>query len=323
MRAKLDEGKSIGVTDRHFNGRNCRQSLNLLRVSLNRSLILPHVDQESDEEVVIEGEDVSELCVQLSNLNASIEATSKDSIEQKDATCSILVEDPNADQESEIESFMVDSCDDEVTFNSFNKHTRLMAMHLEVSKTGSVDNGIVSVDGEECDEVSGNKNTCRESVRKSGLTSPSQQQSILDDPTLCSSPKLSNTLRKSFAASDKSRPNLHIESVKKSPDLVRSSLQRASPTDSLAASLQRGLQIIDCHERNSTARSSIVALSFEHLSSLSTQTKENVDALDGVASPLLCSSCKSVIDGNACKEASEKSYMQIVPVKQASTIYFL
>jgi kinesin family member 15 len=59
--------------------------LNLLRVSLNRSLILPQIDLESDDEMQADEEDVSELCAQINNLHSSSDnATLKDVLESGD-----------------------------------------------------------------------------------------------------------------------------------------------------------------------------------------------------------------------------------------------
>ncbi|CAL9100397.1 unnamed protein product [Musa textilis] len=316
MSAKLDEGKSVATTDGHFKGRNGRQSLNLLRVSLNRSLILPHIDPESDEEMDVDEEDVSKLCIQLGNMNYSAENESKDKLESKDAMTIADTEGPNADQDSRTNLAMVDSCGHEVNFNS-SKEIRLVETHSEVSERETANNH--SATPEEGDSKITSTITCKDSLRKSGLSIPCQQRPLLQDPILCSSPKLGKNLEKSCVSSESPRPNLHLESVRRS-DIIRSSLQssKASPTDSLAVSLHRGLQIINYHESNSAARSSFVGLSFEHLTNISSHSKDKVDAgmqtiLDeGTASPLLCSACKNVVDSIGYKEASETSDMQNV-----------
>ncbi|XP_064943400.1 kinesin-like protein KIN-12C isoform X1 [Musa acuminata AAA Group] len=320
MSARLDEGKSVATADGHFKGRNGRQSLNLLRMSLNRSLILPHIDPESDEEMDVDEEDVSKLCIQLGNMNYSAENESKDKLESKDAMIIADTEGPNADQDSRTDLATVDSCGHEVNFNS-SKEIRLVEMHSEVSERETANNH--SATPQEGDSKITSTITCKDSLRKSGLSIPCQQRPMLQDPILCSSPKLAKILEKTSVSSESPRPNLHLESVRRS-DIIRSSLQssKASPTDSLAVSLHRGLQIINYHERNSAARSSFVGLSFEHLTNISSHSKDKVDAgmqtvLDeGTASPLLCSACKNVVDFIGYKEASETSDMQIVPVNE-------
>ncbi|RWW66935.1 hypothetical protein BHE74_00025654 [Ensete ventricosum] len=299
MRAKLDEGKSVGTTDGHFKGRNGRRSLNLLRVSLNRSLILPHIDPESDEEMDGDEEDVSKLCIQLGNMNYSAENES----ESNDATTTADTDGPNADLA------MVDSCAREVNINS-SKEIRLVEMHSEVSERETAsDHNAIPQEGDS--KITSTTIQCKDSLRTSGLSIPCQQRPMLQGPILCSSPKLGKNLEKSWVSSESPRQS-----------------SKASPTDSLAVSLHRGLQIINYHERNSAARNSFVGLSFEHLTNISSHSKDKVDAgmqtvLDeGTASPLLCSACKNVVDFIGCKEASATSDMQIVPVDEASIIFF-
>ncbi|KAJ8479321.1 hypothetical protein OPV22_023048 [Ensete ventricosum] len=293
MRAKLDEGKSVGTTDGHFKGRNGRRSLNLLRVSLNRSLILPHIDPESDEEMDGDEEDVSKLCIQLGNMNYSAENES----ESNDATTTADTDGPNADLA------MVDSCAREVNINS-SKEIRLVEMHSEVSERETAsDHNAIPQEGDS--KITSTTIQCKDSLRTSGLSIPCQQRPMLQGPILCSSPKLGKNLEKSWVSSESPRQS-----------------SKASPTDSLAVSLHRGLQIINYHERNSAARNSFVGLSFEHLTNISSHSKDKVDAgmqtvLDeGTASPLLCSACKNVVDFIGCKEASATSDMQIVPVDE-------
>ncbi|RZR82368.1 hypothetical protein BHM03_00008777 [Ensete ventricosum] len=289
MRAKLDEGKSVGTTDGHFKGRNGRRSLNLLRVSLNRSLILPHIDPESDEEMDGDEEDVSKLCIQLGNMNYSAENES----ESNDATTTADTDGPNADLA------MVDSCAREVNINS-SKEIRL----VEVSERETAsDHNAIPQEGDS--KITSTTIQCKDSLRTSGLSIPCQQRPMLQGPILCSSPKLGKNLEKSWVSSESPRQS-----------------SKASPTDSLAVSLHRGLQIINYHERNSAARNSFVGLSFEHLTNISSHSKDKVDAgmqtvLDeGTASPLLCSACKNVVDFIGCKEASTTSDMQIVPITE-------
>ncbi|WOL02560.1 hypothetical protein Cni_G11279 [Canna indica] len=294
MRAKLDV-----TTDGRFKGRIGRQSLNHLRVSLNRSLLLPRIDLDSDEEMDVDEEDVSNLCVQLDNLNSSLEDKSKDSLERQEIVSIAHAEGPNADQDSQMDSAM--DSDNKVNIGSLNGQIRLQKTNSEISEI---------VEGAECASTPKNENSCKDSVRKAGLSITCGQGPVLQDPIMCSSPKLGNALNKSFIASESPRPNLHLESVKKLPELIRSSLQssKPSPTDSLAASLHRGLQIIDYHERNPSARNSFIGLSFEHLTTILTKTKDV-----GGITPLLCSSCKNVIDDGS-EEVHNKSDMQIVPV---------
>lgn len=65
MKANHDQS---GQTGAYANGWSARRSLNLLRFSLNRPMMLPHVDDDSDEEMeIVDTEDtmpvIHEECV--------------------------------------------------------------------------------------------------------------------------------------------------------------------------------------------------------------------------------------------------------------------
>ncbi|KAI3717924.1 hypothetical protein L1987_69854 [Smallanthus sonchifolius] len=70
IRAKTDSSYSIGSNTIYKNG-SVRQSLNQLRVSLNRSLIFPQFDTDLKEEVNIDEHDVKDLQLQFDMLHSS------------------------------------------------------------------------------------------------------------------------------------------------------------------------------------------------------------------------------------------------------------
>ncbi|CAA0410012.1 unnamed protein product [Arabidopsis thaliana] len=131
------------------------------------------------------------------------------------------------------------------------------------------------------------------------------QSRILEEPPLSESPKIRN-FRKSVAASTK---------FQASPRNVTESSSTGnrkplSPTDSLAASLQRGLNIIDCHQRSSLSNRSSVSFSFGHLSlkpcdeaddnlSASVKLLQKDRPKEGGSSILLCLSCRQKLDQEA------------------------
>lgn len=278
IRAKSDVYNSTGSNNGYFKGRNVRESLNQLRVSLNRSLILPHIDNDSEEELNIDEHDVRELHLQLDNLHSSCEDQSKDSSDGRDSihSCS-LEEDCEMDLMSEPDvSFPVET---EIGETKLEKPQKELP-HKNIATT-------VDVPSRTMNSASGNSlsiNSCRQSP-------------FLQDPTLSESPRIGSSLRKSimfssnsFAsqnnASNSSNLNSDVlhQSLKPSDQIrssIRSSLQSSKvipgPTESLAASLQRGLQIIDYHQRNSASNKSSVAFSFEHLMLKPSPEVEKVD----------------------------------------------
>ncbi|KAJ0046590.1 hypothetical protein Pint_03981 [Pistacia integerrima] len=84
IRAKSDVSKSVRSKNGHFRGKNVRDSLNQLRVSLNRSLMLPRLDNDFEEEVNYDEEDVKVLREQLDKLHKSDEEEKESSRDQSD-----------------------------------------------------------------------------------------------------------------------------------------------------------------------------------------------------------------------------------------------
>ncbi|XP_010449731.1 PREDICTED: kinesin-like protein KIN-12F [Camelina sativa] len=142
------------------------------------------------------------------------------------------------------------------------------------------------------------------------------QTRILEEPPLSESPKIRN-FRKSVAASTKFQAT--PRSVNEISDIGNKNVQQfgpsmsskkhLSPTDSLAASLQRGLHIIDCHQRSSLSNRSSVSFSFGHLSLKPCDESDNLSASvkllqedrpkEGGSSILLCLSCRQKLDQEA------------------------
>lgn len=304
IRAKSDVYNSTGSNNGYFKGRNVRESLNQLRVSLNRSLLLPHIDNDSEEELNIDEHDVRELHLQLDNLHSSCEDQSKDSSDDRDSIhfCS-LEENSEMDLMSEPDI----SCQEEGETGEIN---------LEIPQKELPHNNMATTMDNPMDVPS---RTMNPASRSSLSISSCRQSPFLQDPTLSESPRIGNSLRKSiiFSSSSLASQNNASNSFKlnsdvlhqslKQSDQIRSSLQSSKvipgPTESLAASLQRGLQIIDYHQRNSASNKSSVAFSFEHLALKPCPEVEKVDAsvqkfpeekpsLDAPSATFLCTSCR-------------------------------
>lgn len=80
IRAKTDDvhssvvSKNIGC----FQGHNARESLNQLRVSLNRSLLLSNLDSNTDEAANVNEDDIRQIHQQFDELDSSCEWNAKD-----------------------------------------------------------------------------------------------------------------------------------------------------------------------------------------------------------------------------------------------------
>ncbi|CAN6292785.1 unnamed protein product [Urochloa humidicola] len=277
----------------YFSAQNARESLHNLRVSLNRSLILPHIEVDSEEEMDVDEEDVQELRDQINKLHSSSET---------------------------FDDFMdAESGDDNTPYTKGN---------LETSEEDDLPNldGFGGSLQEEHKEVANKKNADENLVseRKSSLSiSASPSPSPMHDPTLCSSPKIHNKARKSITSPGLSPSKLRVSESPSDRNVevcrnsaVCSSLQssKLSPTDSVAASLQRGLHIIEYHQQNPSPRRSFVGLSFDHFAVNPRQSMANVSsavtALPRDPGTILCSSCKKPMNAN--ENQTEDSAKQIV-----------
>ncbi|KAJ8754825.1 hypothetical protein K2173_015337 [Erythroxylum novogranatense] len=278
-------------TNRYFNEQNVRESLNHLSVSLNRSLMLPNRDND-DNEVDVDENDVKELHQHLDKLCGSSENSMADNR-------------------------------DSVHFTSVNQsfETGLMS---EDEVTGPDDSETInSLKQEESvefqDDFSSDFKTSR------------TIDAAIQEPILSESPKISKT-RKSLVANLSflsSQTNVSKSSIKSEelkaqalPSLHSSSEALSNPTDSLAASLHRGLQIIDYHHHNSTLDRSSVSFSFEHLTlkpspeverGLALQELEKeMSSSDKGSANMLCASCQQKLNESSVEDGNSSQPMTLV-----------
>ncbi|XP_028769300.1 kinesin-like protein KIN-12F [Neltuma alba] len=249
IREKTNAHNSTGSKNGYFQGCNVRESLNKLRVSLNRSLLLPHIDDDTDEEVNVDEAEIKQLSKHINDLYGSCEID----------------------------------------------HPKDIPVDEDGSQVYSVDESF------DADMIEGD-DIAREEVNSEKTVSKLFGSPTLEPP-LSESPKLRNTQRKSMAVSSSYLGgwNNAAGSLNYSKDRLRQSGKvLPGPTESLAASLQRGLQIIDYHQQNSALNKSSTSFSFEHLTlkpcseieevDSSTQTQEKPSS-DVVPAIFLCGSC--------------------------------
>ncbi|KAK9133019.1 hypothetical protein Scep_012547 [Stephania cephalantha] len=266
LKEELIKSKSVGyrpviATSGYFKGQNARESLNHLRLSLNRSLILPKIDNDSDEEINVDEDDVKNLCTQLDKLDNSCETNSKDSSIEQD----FFEEISDADTTSE-NNYGESPCVEE---------NKIKENHLD--------------------------NPERKSPHEENVKSVTEIP-ISSDPM-------------STKASDHIRASL------------RSSRIYSSQSESLAASLHKGLQIIDHHQRNSASNKASVSFSFEHLALGPCQEIEETDAsiqtigeekghTEEQKITFLCASCKRA-GFSGSDQVNDSLNKWIVPVDKA------
>ncbi|AET00644.1 putative plus-end-directed kinesin ATPase [Medicago truncatula] len=289
IRAKADVRSSDGSRNGYFHVQNVRESLNNLRVSLNRSLLIPNIDDnDTDEEVNVNEEDVKELRQQIDEFYSSCEGNPIDISVSEDCVQYYSVEEGDESEKEEVclgEEFIKlchEDSDDNTLYASVNNTSRAI------------------------------RSSFRDSI---SVSSSIRSPMLLEEPQLSESPKIRNLQRKSVAfsssclgssnklAEDNSSSNKDLLGKSFTKDeLMRSSLRSSNvfpgPTESLAASLKRGLQIIDSHQRNSLLNKSSTSFSFGRLScgDSSDQTiQQKKYSIDERTATLLCGYCRKII----------------------------
>ncbi|KAK8939110.1 Kinesin-like protein KIN12B [Platanthera zijinensis] len=266
IRAKSCGSSHFVSTDGYSKWPNTRENLNNLRRSLNRSLFLPSVGSDPEVDMDVDEEDVRELWVQLNDLHSSVEEQDKD-FTAKDSVHTLLSDG------------MIDAeMDSRVNQSSSITHTETESKEECIEEpVPEIKNPTIS------------------------LRLMLVENNQLEEPEFCASPKVdSNILNKSPLDAKKPSESLKFfvpekESVNDKIDPIRSSLQssKVNPIESLAASLHRGLQIIEYHQQNSAPKRSPDVLSFEHLALTSYHP-----GMKEVSTAFLCSACKKQATNN-------------------------
>ncbi|KAK3414663.1 hypothetical protein EUGRSUZ_L00643 [Eucalyptus grandis] len=318
-----ENGNNPSDSKHYLTGKDVRRSLHLLNLSLHHPMTLPHADDDSDEEMEIDEEAVERLCHQVGLRSSSC-----------------------GDMEGVSEQPDVENLGDPIVETSDGTSSK----HLfEGEKSDSLD---VKMDDGEAPAVSLNSST--DCLTPSGLNVTVSETSPLKSPTPSVSPRVTNTSRKSLRTSSMltaSQKNLENDSfieqaglrISSPKSLNKSSshhlpTQRSSsylvPTEHLAASLQRGLEIME--RKSSALRRSSFRFSYKPAESKSiipvikVDTGVQVSLEDNpmvVEAPMdyLCSNCrtrtqtdvKDVDGGNlqivpvGGSESSEKSKKQV------------
>jgi len=291
IRAKADVRSSDGSRNGYFHVQNVRESLNNLRVSLNRSLLIPNMDDDdTDEEVNVNEEDIKELRQQIDEFYSSCEGNPIDISVSEDCVQYYSVEEGDEIEKEEV-------CLGE----AFSKLCHEDSVASDNTLYASANNTSRAI-----------RSSFRDSI---SVSSSIRSPMLLEEPLLSESPKIRNLQRKSVAFSSSclgSSNKLAEENSSSNKDLLgksftkdelmRSSLRSSNvfpgPTESLAASLKRGLQIIDSHQRNSLLNKSSTSFSFGHLSSgdSSDQTiQQKKYSIDERTATLLCGYCRKII----------------------------
>ncbi|CDY36055.1 BnaC03g41430D [Brassica napus] len=264
IRAKAD-CHSVGSKDNHLGGKSARENLNQLRVSLNRSLMLPKIDFD-EEDITVDEDDVKELHQQIKSFqsvsSSFVTAFGESELMDDDE---IFSEEVEAEEKDLDESFKECDVDSAATITKSTEKSR-------IKEFASANNMSI--------------NPCRQSL-------------ILQEPIQSESPKIRNSLRKSIALSSSCLRNQNslAQSIKSSclaESHIRASLRGSKiftgSTESLAASLRRGLDVIE----NPASNRCSVSLSSDNLTMQ--HSKEILQDDDQLPRSPLCPSCRQKSD---------------------------
>ncbi|MCL7024787.1 hypothetical protein MKW94_007813, partial [Papaver nudicaule] len=309
---------------------NARRSLNILKMSLNQPMTLPHIDDDSDEEMEIDEEAVELLCNEVE----------KNISEREEADVNMEVCPLERISEEAVENHMV--INNQV--KDVEDPTDEKLQEGESTCKTVVENHSILVDGGSVDaSVSKTSVFCSPSPDLSSNLSivSSEASPVLHSPPLSVSPRVNESSRKSLktltmlSASQKDlaeEQNLGLEdlprkSVKCKSLSVQTSTNGLPQTEHLAASLHRGLQIIDSHRQSKAFGRSSFRFSYKPaelkpllptvdkvdvgVQTVSVEYEEPVED----ASEFLCSNCKGKTPLLELKEEAENSNMQLVPIE--------
>lgn len=333
MRAKSSESNSLSSNDGYFSRGNVRESLNQLRLSLNRSVILPRIENDYDDDLCLNEDDVKDLKRQIDTISDSHEEHLKEESDNGESTVLYSAEGCVTDLTCEhYLSCSEESEDEEICSGKIStvrpeniSENSIAAAVPDVQKSLTIHESNQS-------EILQGPVLSDSPVSKSLSIHEKQRSEILQGPVLSESPKINNSLRKSliFASNhlasleDAVHTSKHLDTLRQShqSDNIRSSLRssRVFPgaAESLAASLHRGLQIIDYHQKSSASPRSSVSFSFEHLAlkpcpsadkaNASVQTSEEHKSLGPQSGSFICMKCQG-------REVEDSSKTWIVPAE--------
>ncbi|GMI70476.1 hypothetical protein like AT3G23670 [Hibiscus trionum] len=317
LRDELNRMRANGnnQTDRvgsYSTGWNARRSLNLLKFSLHHPRTLPHVDEDGDEEMEIDEEAVEDHCAhvgmqsavtyQHSNEVTKIEIVESDSgnATPKLGCAGDLV--PNTSEFAEIQGTDDTDVNMEEEISEEPKSSDIMIVDCVKTVTNTPD------------VFSAHESVEENPVQLIVETTDGDSSVILKSPTPSVSPRV-NQSRKSLRTS-----SMYTASQKDLKDNgPETTCVSFTPTEHLAASLHRGLEIIASHRQSLALRRSSFRLSLKPADSKSILAANKVDV--GVQTfpeeekpvVFICSNCRERTNRDG-KEEKESSNLQLVLV---------
>ncbi|PPR86314.1 hypothetical protein GOBAR_AA34378 [Gossypium barbadense] len=295
-------------------GWNARRSLNLLKFSLNHPRVLPHVDEDGDEEMEIDEEAVENLCAQIDLRSSDIYNHSNE------VTKLEIIESDSRNPTSEIGC----ASDRGPNASEYGKARNVEDTDAHIEEEISEEpktSEIMTVDCVEPATTPPNIIPAHESVQENPdcltiETADGNSPGILKSPTSSVSPKVNQStksLRTSsvITASQKGLKNDGSEAI--------------TPTEHLAASLHRGLEIIgrslalrrSYHFSLKPADSQPTIAAFKVDVGIQT-FPQGYEILGEEPLVFLCTNCKERTNLEG-KENNESSNLQLVAVDESES----
>ncbi|XP_021745638.1 kinesin-like protein KIN-12B [Chenopodium quinoa] len=333
----------------YANSWNARRSLSLLKMSLNHPMVLHHLDADGDEEMEIDEEAVKKLCNVvrqqsggLENSQCKDECIEKPSSEISDVSMEEVISEID-DNEIIVDGGNLLAAEGKDTVKIENKAVSESQCKLIEDGSAFLSSPANMADAEATNSPS---NGPLDTLVPEVNVIPCDVSPILPSPPKSVSPRIVSSSRKSLrtssmlTASQKDVENFGLSKKDAHASLAKSSLRNSqlaltimsgnnarSSTDHLAASLHRGLEIIDNQRMSSAFRKSAFRLSFKLAELKPILPVEKVDVgiqtlpdsiempeIDGIN--YLCSNCNKSLNGDV-KEANDPSNLQLVPVDRS------
>ncbi|KAM7486192.1 hypothetical protein LguiA_002201 [Lonicera macranthoides] len=328
----------------HLTGWNARRSLNLLKFSLNRPMGLPRVDDDSDEEMEIIEEAVAAIeendalngsKTETLDLNSRVMVSKEDTVDPYPNTSeSPYVEEQHSeDTDATMEEEVLKQVDKQEISVAHCQESCMNTSCFVKTEAENCTNNVLNEESprkpvSDICENQASPNGSHDLVPPNLSIFPCDVSPVLESPTPSVSPRANNDSRKSLRTSSMSTASQKDLSAKPSNSSIcmkslstQSSKSCFQPTDNLAASLHRGLEIIDSHRQSSVLRRSAFRFSYKpadikpvlvHKVDVGVQTLLQDDELvEEDMSEYLCSKCKN---SQEPKDGNEGSNMQLVPV---------
>ncbi|XP_058201783.1 kinesin-like protein KIN-12B isoform X2 [Rhododendron vialii] len=337
MQRMKENGNQTDPNGAYSTGWNARRSLNLLKFSLNRPMMLPCVDEDGDEEMEIVEESDQTDVQSVAGREASGEATVGEP--QTNRSESAPFENKGfRDTDVIMEEETCEQCDNDQCLKS--------SVDILLNEESPSDQ-VRETPTHQFSESSGEASVHIPPADLSLI--PSEISPILKSPTPSVSPRVNNNSRKSLRTSS---ILAHIEKGLRDDDelgsdTIRLSFAKASknsclnsqstqtsrscfaPTEHLAASLHRGLEILTSNRQSSALRRSSFRFSYRS-DSMPTLPIEKVDvgiqtcpqneSQEKESLAFLCSKCKSGNTQQEIEDANDASNLQLVPVDGSQSV---